>query len=221
MALSLPRHLFVVHVLVAAAHAVQRCLGIHAALLLDRLLQLHVGLFLNGLSVLQLFYQLHLKQLHLHHLLLLVRNQPLLLLNLALDVLARLLDLASAGLVNFLACDLLLNADRLLAVVVLVGELLHVLGEPHLVLLGVHLGFVGLLVAVHLNGGLDLLLFHVVLLANSLVVLRHLLLVVLVVLHTLDLVVHPLVVPLLQTHHLGRAFLGLLDLLPGAHLLLL
>jgi hypothetical protein len=192
-----------------------------AALLLDGLLELHVRLLLDSLGVLQLLDQLHLEQLHLDHFLLLVRDEALLLLNLPLDVHARLVHASAACLIDLLLGNLLLHLNVLLAHHVPLRHELHVLLMAHLVFLRLHLRLVRLLLSVHVDRRLDLLPLLFAFHALSRVGINELLLAVLLHLHAFDFIVHPLGVALLEAHDLAGALLGLLDLLPGAHLFLL
>jgi hypothetical protein len=185
------------------------------------LLQLHVGLLLDSLRVLKLLDKLHLKQFHLNYLLLLVGNQSLLLLDLTLDLHPRLLHASATRLIDLLFRNLLLHFNLFLAHVILLCEELHVLMMAHLVLLGLHLTFVSLFLSVHVNGCLDLLLLLLTVLALSCVGLNQCLLLVLIDLHPLNFLLDSLGVALFQTRYLSRAFLGLLDFLPGSHLFLL
>ena len=192
-----------------------------AALLLDGGFQLHVGLLLDRLRRLQLLDQLHLEHLHLHDLLLSLRNALQLLLDLLLDVHARLLDLAPLLLVDLLPRDLLLHLDRLLLVLILLLDVLHLRLQSLLILLRLQLGLRRLFRLRVLDRLHDLLLLLLVHEPHAhILLLEHLLLEFLLLL-VLDLLGDALVVALLEAHDVGRALLGLLDLLPGAHFLLL
>jgi len=91
----------------------------------------------------------------------------------------------------------------------------------HLVLLCFHLRFVGLLLPVHVNSGLNLLLFLLIIIALSGIRFNQLLLLVLLHLHTLNFLLHSLGVTMLKAHHFTCTLFGLFDLFPGPHFLLL
>ena len=190
-------------------------------LLLNGGFQLHVRLLLDGLRRLQLLDQLHLQHLHLHYLLLRLRNRLQLLLNLLLDVHPSLLNFASFCLLDLLLGDLLLHHDGLLLVAVLLFDVRHVLLQALLVRLSLHFGLCRLLSLRLLNRLHDLFLFLVVLHAHAQVLLgQHLFLEFLFLGH-FELLLHAFVVPLLEAHHVVGSLLGLLDLFPGAHFFLL
>lgn len=97
---------------------------LQSAALLDRGLQLQEGLLLHRLRGLQLLNQLHLQHLHLHHVLLRLRNRLQLFLNLLLHHHSSLRDLPPPGLLDLLPSNLLLHLNLLLLIDVF---LLHVL----------------------------------------------------------------------------------------------
>ena len=110
--------------------------------LLNRSFQLHVGLFLDGLRILQLLDQLHLQDLHLHYFLLLERDYALFLLYLLLDHQPRLLDLALSSFFNLQHCNLLFRLNLLLLHLILVCDVLQILMHSTLVLLRFEFGLV-------------------------------------------------------------------------------
>lgn len=82
--------------------------------LLNRRLQILVRLLLDGLRVLQLLDQLHLDQFHLHDLLLLVADEPLLFFDLARYVGSSLRDLPPPQLISLLLGALLVELNAAL-----------------------------------------------------------------------------------------------------------
>ena len=90
-------------------------------------LEFHISLLLNCLGVLQFLNQLHFQNLHLHNLLLLECNYPLLLLDLLLYHHTRLLNFPFSQLFHFQFRDLLLSLNLLLLHLVLLRDVLHVL----------------------------------------------------------------------------------------------
>ena len=191
------------------------------ALLLNGLLQLHVGLLLDCLRVLQFLDKLHLEQFHFDNFLLLVCNQSRLLFDLPLDLHTSLVHASAARLLDLLLGNLLLHLNIFLAHIVFLSDVLHVLLVAHLILLCLHLSLVGLLLPVHVDGCLDLLLLLFAFHALSRVGINELLLLVLIHLHALNFIVDAFGVTLLETHDLACALPGLFDLLPGSHLFLL
>jgi len=119
--------------------AVSHCCGG----LLQCALQLLVSLFLNCLSILQLFDQLHLQLLHLHHFLFLLSSQVVLVVNTVIVVLLDLVDASLAIFLDFhrsqallLVHDLILHAVLLLNLKALELLFLFVLLLYHFGLLG-------------------------------------------------------------------------------------
>lgn len=192
-----------------------------SAFLLDGGLQLHVGLLLDGLCRLQLLNQLHLEHLHLHHLLLCLRNRFKLLFNLLLDLHAGFLDFSSFCLLDLLSSNLLLHLNGLLLVCVLLGNVLHLLLQAGLVLLSLELRLGSLFGLRVLDGLDDLFLLLLVHEAHAHVLLNHHLFLEFFFLGVLDLLGDSFVVTLLKAHNVGRTLLGLLNLLPSTHFLLL
>ena len=90
--------------------------------LLNRLLQLHVGLLLDCLRVLQLLDELHLQKFHLNDFLLLVSDKSLLFFNLALDLHASVVHASAACLFNLLLRNLLLHSNLFFAHMVLLSN---------------------------------------------------------------------------------------------------
>lgn len=175
---------------------------------------------MDGLGSLELLDELHLEHLHLHDLLLGLSDRLQLLLDLVLDLHAGVLDLSALLLVNLLSCDLLLHLNCLLLVLVLLLDYLDLGRQALFVLVGLHLGLGGLLRLRVFDGLHDFLLLLLVHKAHTHVLLDKHLLFEFLFLLVLDLLGHAFVVALLETHDVGSSLLCLLNLLPGAHLLL-
>jgi hypothetical protein len=118
---------------------------LQSAALLDSGFQLQESLLLQGLRGLQLLNQLHLEHLHLHHVLLRLRNRLELFLNLLLHHHSSLRNLPPPGLFNLLPSNLLLHLNLLLLENVLLLHMLQVLLQTRLVLLRLHLRLSSLL----------------------------------------------------------------------------
>jgi len=143
----------VVHVVHVACGIVQLRLRplAYQVLLLDGLFQVHVGLLLDGLGVLQLLNQFHFQQLHPHHFLLLHRNQTLLFLYLSLNLKSGLLNAPLTRLFDLLLSDLFLDVHLLLAHLVLFCHKLHVLLVTLLVMHSPHFRLRCFFLTVHQN----------------------------------------------------------------------
>lgn len=119
--------------LAARTSSVKLSVAFLACLLLNSLFQFHVGLLLDSLRVLQFLDQLHLEEFHLHDLLFLGRNNALLFFDLALDLNPGLHNFTTLRLFHLLFSDLLLDLHRCLSILILLGNVLHVLLMTHLV----------------------------------------------------------------------------------------
>jgi hypothetical protein len=175
---------------------------------------------LNGLGSLELLDELHLEHVHLHDLLLGLSDRLQLLLDLVLDLHAGVLDLPALLLVNLLPCDLLLHLNCLLLVLVLLLDYLNLGLQALFVLVGLHLGLGSLLCLRVFDCLHDLLLLLLVHEAHTHVLLNKHFLFEFLFLLVLDLLGHAFVVTLFKAHNVGSSLLGLLNLLPGAHLFL-
>lgn len=156
-----------------------------------------------------------------HDLLLFESNDPLFLLNLLLDHHACLLNFPLSGFLNLELGNLLVGLNLLLLHLVFVRQVLHVLVQPVLVLLGFDLSLVRFLLLRHCNRLHDLLLFLLLVMTRPLIIFHHLLLFKFYLLHVVNLSSHSFIVALFQPHDFLGPFFGFLDLFPGPHLLLL
>ncbi len=156
-----------------------------------------------------------------HDLLLFERNDPLFLLNLLLDHHACLLNFPLSGFLDLELGNLLVSLNLLLLHLVFVRQVLHVLVQAVLVLLGLDLSLVRFLLLRHCNRLHDLLLFLLLVVTRPLIIFRHLLLFKFDLLHVVNLSSHSFIVALFQSHDFLGPLFGFLYLFPGPHLLLL
>ena len=187
----------------------------------DGSFELGVGLFLDGLGVLELLDEFHFQHLHLHDLGLLLPDYLLLFGYFSGDFLAGLLVLDAAVLLDLGLLDLFLLFLDLVLHHFLLEQVLVLLSVLILVLFGNELALLGLLLLVENNGVLDLPGLHIPLLLHDLDVVPVLLLPVLLGHLELHLFLGPLLILGLQSLHIVGPFLGLLYFLPRFHLLLL
>lgn len=187
----------------------------------ESLFELAVCLLLNGLGVLKFLDQLHLKQLHLHDFLFLHLSNARLLFQLAIEIALHGTDPSLLVLFDLQLRESLLLYDQLvLKLRILLRLKLHLhtpLGQ-----LGFDsLGLLGFLPLRQVNGLLDLALLILTLFLQDVVILAAHLLRFDIDLEVDDLLLHLLLVAALELLDLAGALLGLLDLLPRLHLLLL
>jgi len=176
---------------------------------------------LNCLRVLELLDELHLEKFHLHHLLLLLLDDAVLLVDLSSDLLSGVLDFPAAHFFLFLFSNLFVEFDSRLSFLI---ESLHefeLVCFASNVLLGLDFGLLRLFVLAHEDGLLDLCLLNASLFAhlgNPVlgVVGDHL-----IVFHLLHLFCDADVIAFLKPHDFTSTLFRFLNLLPGLHLLLL
>ena len=176
---------------------------------------------MNCLRVLELLDELHLEEFHLHHLLLFLLDDAVLLFDLSCDLCSGLLHFPAAHLFLFLFSDLLVEFDSSLSFLIKSLHIFELMSFASNVLLRLDFGLLRLFMLAHQDGLLDLCFLNASFLAHlgdSVLGLAgdHL-----VVFHLLHLFCDADVVAFLKSHDFTSALLCFLDLLPGLHLLLL
>jgi hypothetical protein len=157
----------------------------------------------------------------LHHFLLFLLDDLLLLSDLLGHHSSSLRNLLATHLIGLLFGDLLFKLDTRLAFVVQPMEVLHLLLLAEVVLLGFHTEVASLLVLAHEDRLLDFGLLDVALLTDLVDALAILLRNHHIVLHLIGLCLHALVVSLFELENLRGALLGFLNFLPRLDLFLL
>lgn len=176
---------------------------------------------MNCLRVLELLDEFHLEELHLHHLLLLLLDDAVLLFDLPGDLRSRLLQFPAAHFVLFLFSNLFVEFDSCLSFLIDSLHEFELMSFASLVLLGLDFGLLCLFMFAHEDGLLDLCFLHASLLAHLGDPVLRLVGDHIVIFHLLHLFCDADVIAFLKPHDFAGALLRFLDLLPGLHLLLL